>query len=62
MDAGLVRQVDVERTVAITAAALFLILGARPVLELMDMSAEQSDDPTAWFAAVMDIIIHALRP
>jgi TetR/AcrR family transcriptional regulator len=62
MAAGLVRQVDAERTVAIFASGLFLILGALPVLKLMAPSADQSDDPMVWFGVLADIVANTMRP
>lgn len=62
IDSGLVRPVDAERTISIFTASLFLILGARSVLELMNLSPEYEDNPTQWFAVLVDIFANALKP
>ncbi|MBI5526896.1 MAG: TetR/AcrR family transcriptional regulator [Deltaproteobacteria bacterium] len=62
MAAGVARQVDADRTVAIFASGLFLILGALPVLKLMAPSVDQSDDPMVWFGVLVDIVANTLKP
>ncbi len=62
INAGLVRNVDPERTIALATASIFLILGAGPVLQLMNISEDFNDDPYLWFSVVIDIFANALRP